>query len=139
MRYAAYSREPHRRVRNTRQRDAVARVIHQSDRPLTASEVLELGRHEIVGLGIATVYRTLANMAAEGTIETVQIPNDPPRYERRIDREHHYFCCRECGRAFWVFGSTPEIDRMTPRNFTVNGHAIYLYGRCVECRTSERS
>jgi Fur family transcriptional regulator, ferric uptake regulator len=122
------------RVRNTRPRAAVERVVQGSSRPLTATEILEQGRAEIAGLGIATVYRALGAMAAEGILDTIQLPNDAPRYQPHIDREHHFFICRSCQRVFWIFGSMPEVARMTPPDFVHEHHAVYLYGTCAECR-----
>jgi Fur family transcriptional regulator, ferric uptake regulator len=122
------------RQRNTRPRAAVERAIQRGTRPLTAGEILEHGRAEIPTLGIATVYRTLGTMAAEGTVETIQLPNDAPRYHRPLDREHHYFTCRVCQRVFWIFGSMPEVARMTPPGFLLEDHSVRLYGACAECR-----
>ncbi len=121
------------RLRNTRQRAVVEQVVLASNRPLTAQEVLTEGRTQLPGLGIATVYRTLATLEAEGAVSAVKLPNDPPRFEPRMSREHHYFRCQHCRRAFWVFGSTPEIERMKPAHFTVDDHSIFLYGYCVDC------
>ncbi|MCU0227602.1 MAG: transcriptional repressor [Bryobacterales bacterium] len=122
------------RMRNTRQRAVVEKVLQDCRRPLTAQEVLSVARQQLASLGIATVYRTLATLEAEGAVAQVQLPNDPPRFEPHMTREHHYFRCQHCRRAFWVFGSTPEIDRMKPAHCIVDAHSIFLYGCCVDCR-----
>ncbi|MCW5963755.1 MAG: transcriptional repressor [Bryobacterales bacterium] len=121
------------RVRNTRQRGVVERIVLESERPLTIQEVLALARLAIPKLGSATVYRRLATLMAEGSVTPVQLPNDALRFESRTDQEHHYFRCRVCQRAFRVFGTTPEVERMRPPDFIVDAHAIFLYGRCADC------
>lgn len=121
------------RIRNTRQRGVVERIVLESDRPLTAQEVLALARMSIPGLGSATVYRTLAMMLMEGSVTQVQLPSDPPRFELATHRESHYFQCRVCHRAFRVFGATPEVEQMRPPGSIVDAKAIFLYGRCADC------
>lgn len=136
MRAPRQQRTPPARLRNTRQRAAVESVVLAASRPLTAHEVLAEARDRSAGLGIATVYRALAALEAEGAVVAVQLPNEPPRFEPRMLREHHYFRCHHCRRAFWVFGSTPEIERMKPAQCTLERSLVFLYGYCVDCRPS---
>ena len=67
--------------RQTRQREAVARVFARAGRPLTPAEVLGAARKTVRGLGLATVYRTVKLMAGEGALKVVKLPGEPVRYE----------------------------------------------------------
>ena len=53
--------------RATRQRDAIKSVIQAAKRPLSPREVLEGARAAVRALGMATVYRNLKLLVAEGS------------------------------------------------------------------------
>ncbi len=57
--------------RTTRQRDAIKAVIEAAKRPLSPREVLDAARHEVRALGIATVYRNLKLLVAEGAVQVI--------------------------------------------------------------------
>jgi Fur family ferric uptake transcriptional regulator len=122
-------------IRNTKQRDAIRRVIEESERPISAAEVLSLAARHVPALGIATVYRTLSAFLAEGLVVSVPIPGEQPRYESRqaASRHHHHFHCGGCGRVFDVPGCVQGLDRLTPPGFTVSGHDLLLHGQCSAC------
>jgi hypothetical protein len=60
-------------IRNTRQRQAIQEAFMASSRPLGPLEVLEAGRRRLRGLGIATVYRTVKSLVAEGWLVEVEL------------------------------------------------------------------
>jgi Fur family transcriptional regulator, ferric uptake regulator len=122
-------------IRNTKQRDAIRRVIKEAGRPLSAAEVLTAAGVYAPGLGMATVYRTLGALLDEGFAVAVPIPGGPPRYESRdaAARHHHHFHCDGCGRVFDVPGCPRGLDELAPPGFKVNGHDLLLLGQCSAC------
>lgn len=75
-------------VRLTRQRAALLRVIAASDDHPDAAELH--ARAEAVGAGVslATVYRTLTTLQAQGVIEKLEFQGEPARWEA-ADQKHH--------------------------------------------------
>jgi Fur family ferric uptake transcriptional regulator len=122
-------------IRNTKQRDAIRRVIDEAGRPLSAAEVLSLAGLHVPGLGIATVYRTLSVFLEEGSVVAVPIPGEAPRYESRhaASRHHHHFHCGGCGRVFDVPGCPQGLDQLAPPGFLISGHDLLLHGQCSAC------
>lgn len=125
--------------RSTRQRAAIRAAIDAAGRPLSPQEVLDASRAEVEGLGIATVYRNLKLLVADGSIELVHLPNDGPRYEAAAHAHHHHFQCDVCGRVFDVHECPGDLARLAPPGFTVERHEITLYGQCSECRPSAKA
>jgi Fur family ferric uptake transcriptional regulator len=121
--------------RSTAQRVAIRTVLQASRRPLTAGEILEQASASTPGLGIATVYRTVASMVESGWLQAVQLPGEPTRYEPADQAHHHYFHCTGCGKAFSVDGCPGELSELTPSGFEVERHEIVLYGSCRVCRS----
>ncbi len=120
--------------RNTRQRQAIRRIFEEADRPLSPQEVLPAAQSYVPGLGIATVYRNLKVLVADGWLESVALPGESPRYEVAGKRHHHHFRCRTCDRVFEIDGcSTNLVVQLTPRGFRLEGHDVVLYGLCMAC------
>ena len=119
--------------RSTRQRDAIRSVVEAATRPLSPSEVLEAARLKVRALGIATVYRNLKLLVAEGTVRSVSLPGEAARYEMSEMAHHHHFQCTICTRVYDVPGCPGNLRRLAPRGFRVDHHDLTLYGRCPDC------
>jgi len=124
--------------RATRQRAAIGMVIQAARRPLTPQEVLQGARAAVRALGLATVYRNLKRLAADGTIRVITLPGESPRYEMGVSAHHHHFQCTSCRRVYDIPGCPGNLRRMAPRGFRVEHHDLTLYGRCPDCGRRER-
>lgn len=119
--------------RHTRQRAAIEDVFETTHRPLGPNEVLELARESVKHLGIATVYRALNDLVAEGILKPVELPGQPPRYEKADLKHHHHFHCQQCDKVFDLEGCLLKSDLHVPPGFEVRGHEITLRGLCPDC------
>lgn len=119
--------------RSTRQRTAMRAAIDAAARPLSPQEILELAQSEVPALGMATVYRNLKSMLDAGEIEAVMLPGDAARYEATHSAHHHHFHCNACKRVFDVHECPGNLNRLAPKGFVVQTHALTLYGQCGDC------
>jgi Fur family ferric uptake transcriptional regulator len=119
--------------RKTKQRDAVHEALDHAERPLSVAELLEAASRQIDGLGVATVYRTVGALLAEGGIEAVEIPGEPVRYERSDKGHHHHFQCEKCDRVFDIGGCLDNLRTLVPPEFRLSSHAVTLFGVCAGC------
>lgn len=119
--------------RKTRQRTAIRRAFEDADRPLAPTEVLESAQRAVPGMGIATVYRAVRDLLEEGWLSTVELPGEPPRYERAHLEHHHHFQCRACHKVFEVHGCPANLGGLAPSGFEVESHEVVLYGKCNHC------
>ncbi|MBL8960243.1 MAG: transcriptional repressor [Gemmatimonadetes bacterium] len=119
--------------RNTRQKSAVREALVVAGRPLTPFEILEGAQALVPGIGIATVYRVLKSMTADGSVVPVELPGSATRYETAHRGHHHHFHCRGCERVYEVAGCPPDLARFAPPGFVLDGHEVVLYGRCSTC------
>jgi len=121
--------------RATRQRDAIKAALQKAKRPLSPHEVLEGARMIVRALGMATVYRNLKLLVAEGAVQVITLPGEAGRYEVReaAHRHHHHFQCTTCRRVYDVPGCPGDLRRLAPSGFTVEHHDVTLYGRCSAC------
>jgi len=120
--------------RSTRQKRAVREVFERSERPLATDEVMSEAEGLIGSIGIATVYRAIRSLIADGFVTAVELPGYAPLYERAGKGHHHHFICTSCERAFELEGCESQIRGKVPRGFRVTGHDVTLYGACASCR-----
>lgn len=125
-------------IRSTRQKRAIESVLAEQKNPLTAPEIQKLALKEAPSIGLATVYRSLRSLAADGRVVSVEIPGQPPRYERANKGHHHHFLCRSCDGVFELDKCLEGIKTMAPRRFRVDDHEIILYGACESCLSKQK-
>ncbi len=121
--------------RSTRQRTAIRAAITAAGRPLTPHEILAEVRTSVAEIGIATIYRNLKSLLAEGEIEAVNLPGENPRYEttHAASHHHHHFHCVSCDRVYDVDGCPGPMDKLAPKGFVIDRHELTLYGVCADC------
>ncbi len=124
--------------RRTRQRDAVLAALEQADRPLSPREILSEAGQALPALGIATVYRHLAGLLADGALREVALPGEPSRYELAGKAHHHHFRCRRCAAVYELAACPGDFERLAPAGFLVEEHEFYLMGLCAGCQGGAR-
>ena len=121
-------------TRRTEQKRAIQQAFGQTKRPLRPDEVLGVAQRVVPSLGIATVYRNLKRMCAEGVLRVVQLPGElTTMYELADLHHHHHFHCGRCERVFDVDVCPGDFAAMAPQGFVVQKHELVLYGSCAEC------
>lgn len=123
--------------RATRQRGAIKAAIEAGGRPMSPGEVLDRAQVNVNSLGLATVYRNLKLLIAEGSVRVIKLPGDNPRYEMARTPHHHHFQCTTCRRVYDIPGCPGNLRRLAPRGFRVEHHDVTLYGRCSDCGERE--
>lgn len=115
-------------------RDAIARA----QRPLLPQEILEAAQVQVPRLGIATVYRNLKSLVADGELNAVNLPGENPRFELTGHAHHHHFQCTRCQRVYDVHACPGDLAQLAPPGFTIEDHDLTLYGRCRACAPGSR-
>ena len=122
----------------TSQRQSILDLINTTQRHWDADEVTRALADAGQPVGIATVYRGLAALEAEGLINSIQLA-DKKRYECSSKEHHDHMVCSECGKIQEF--SHPTIEALqeavaSDRGFEISGHQLVLFGRCSDCSRS---
>ena len=126
--------------RYTAQRAAVYRFLYATDAHPTAEDVFRRVRHELPGISLATVYKTLETLVACGLAQKLSYGDSSARYDGRTD-PHSHARCLGCGRIADVPGPTPVAEPLGLQphagHFRVTGYRLELIGFCPECDPGE--
>jgi Fur family ferric uptake transcriptional regulator len=123
--------------RSTRQRQAVLDALAEVEDFRSAQQVHELLSSRGSGIGLATVYRTLALYADHGLVDVLRSEDGEAIYRRCSDTHHHHLVCRSCGATVEVEG--PAVERWTSaiaaeHGFAELSHTLEIVGTCADCR-----
>jgi Fur family ferric uptake transcriptional regulator len=120
-------------------RGAVVEQLASLRCALGAREIDEGLRAAGQRVGLASVYRALAELEGLGLVRRVDVGDGTARYEpRRAEDEHHHhhLVCDHCGRVtpFTDAALESAIARLSDRiDFSVEEHEVLLHGACASC------
>ncbi|KAB7744902.1 transcriptional repressor [Nostocoides sp. F2B08] len=122
--------------RVTRQRAALATALDRTDEFLSAQELHARLSQGGTRVGLATVYRNLQAMAADGEIDVLRTDDGESVYRACSTGHHHHLVCRDCGRTVEIDG--PAVERWAAtvsaaHGFTDVTHTVEIFGRCADC------
>jgi Fe2+ or Zn2+ uptake regulation protein len=131
-----------RGLRLTRPRRIILEVVRATDAHPTAAFVFQRVRRRLPRVSLATVYRNLRMLAAEGLLAE-RADQAGLRFDANTG-PHDHFTCLACGRIYDVpVRAEPSMRRRriaACTGFEVLDHRTEYYGRCGACRRrSDRS
>ncbi|MDE0546388.1 Fur family transcriptional regulator [Microbacterium sp. C7(2022)] len=123
--------------RNTWQRERVREALADAPGFVSAQSLHATLRDENTGIGLATVYRALAGLAAQGDADSLQSPDGESLYRACTSSgHHHHLICRSCGTAVEIEATAVEQWARTTaesHGFTDAEHIVDIFGLCANC------
>ncbi|MGZ9161071.1 MAG: Fur family transcriptional regulator, partial [Candidatus Limnocylindrales bacterium] len=93
--------------RRTEPRRAVARLIAEQDGHFSAADLVVEAQRRRLGLGRATIFRTLDLLVDVKAVERLDLPTGEHAYVACDPNHHHHVVCSGCGRS-------RDIDDLRP-------------------------
>ena len=118
--------------RSTKQRAAIQDALKRLGRPLLPQELLAEAQKSVPNLSLATIYRNIKGLVADGLVEVVSLPGETDRYEVH-KHHHHHFHCNTCLQVTDIDACPGDLSRLMPPGYLLEQHQITLYGRCPSC------
>ena len=123
--------------RNTWQRERVREALSDAQGFVSAQTLHARLRDDNTGIGLATVYRALAGLAAGGDADSLQSPEGENLFRACETRgHHHHLICRSCGVAVEIEADAVEewAQRTAAQHgFTEAEHVVDIFGICADC------
>lgn len=129
--------------RNTWQRERVRTALSDARGFVSAQDLHASLRDDNTGIGLATVYRALATLAASGEADQLQSPEGEAIYRAcSSDGHHHHLICRSCGLTVEIQAS--DVEEWAHRTAAANGftqaeHIVDIFGVCAACSAAARA
>lgn len=122
--------------RNTWQREAVREALGEADGFVSAQSLHAALKGTGSTVGLATVYRALADLATEGEADSLQQDGESLYRACTPGSHHHHLICRSCGTTVEI--AADEVEEWAQRvasqhGFTRPQHIVDVFGYCQEC------
>jgi Fur family ferric uptake transcriptional regulator len=122
--------------RNTWQREAVREALGTTEGFVSAQTLHAHLREAGSSVGLATVYRALADLATDGDADALQQEGESLYRACTPGSHHHHLICRTCGRTVEISADPVEQwakDVAAANGFTQPEHVVDVFGFCAEC------
>jgi len=119
----------------------ILEILEQStQRHFSAEDIYKLLLNQGEDVGLATVYRVLAQFEIAGIVQRHNFDNNHAIYEIKSEDEHDHLICQKTYKII-EFSST-EIQEILQKiaqqnNFTVRGHSLNVYGYLNNSKESD--
>jgi Fe2+ or Zn2+ uptake regulation protein len=125
--------------RLTDARRSIAELIAGRRGHFTAADLVAEARERRLGVGRATIFRTLDVLTELRAVERLDLPNGEHAYVACEPAHHHHVVCSSCGRSRDVDDAgwravVRDIERKT--GYRIDDHRLELFGRCPSCRAA---
>ena len=119
-------------VRITRQRAALLRVLAAAEDHPDASQLHQRAMAAGAGVSLATVYRTLSALEAQGMIQKLEFEGEPARFEPADGHHHDHMIDVETGEVMEFVNE--RIERLQAEiaaemGYEIVRHRLELYVR----------
>lgn len=123
--------------RQTWQRSAVRAALDERNSFVSAQDLHAALRESGSSIGLATVYRALADLATEGEADSLRSTDGEALYRAcETQAHHHHLICRNCGRTVEI--EADDIEQWASKVAVAHGfvqprHVVDVFGVCAEC------
>lgn len=121
---------------NTIQCEAVLKVLCESGKHLSADEIYNLLIKDISQLSLATVYRNLKKLEAQGVIREITAANQQKKFESNLS-SHFHIHCPQCGKVTDLqYNSLADIDKILQlkiKELNCDAYHLEFFTKCPAC------
>jgi Fur family ferric uptake transcriptional regulator len=123
--------------RLTEARRTIADLIAARSGHFTAADLVADARIRRLGIGRATIFRTLDVLADLHAVERLDLPTGDHAYVACERAHHHHVVCSNCGASRDIDDAgwravVRDIERRT--GYRIDDHRLELFGFCAACQ-----
>lgn len=128
-----------RGYRITPQREMIVQALGNSGDHVTAEEIYDAVKGRSSAVNVATIYRTLDTLVAEGLINRTNLHTGQIIYTTQLHGPHLHLLCRQCGGTISI-----DYDLVAPLvanlrhkyTFEADLHHLTISGICAHCQSN---
>lgn len=106
-----------------------------SQRHMTAEDVFRVLLEDRADVGLATVYRVLAQFEQAAILSRSNFESGKAVYELNEGQHHDHLVCLDCGKVEEFYDAEIEKRQQAVakgKGFTIADHALSLYAHCIK-------
>ena len=112
-------------------------IVARQGSTFTAADLVADVRARRLGIGRATVFRSIELLESVGVVERLELQNGDHAYVACVPTHHHHVICARCARTVEIgdlgLGALArDVARRT--GYRVDEHRLELFGLCPACQ-----
>jgi Fur family transcriptional regulator, ferric uptake regulator len=127
-------------LKKTLPRKKILAILEKSaNQHLSAEDIYQILRDQHEDIGLATIYRVLAQFEISGLVKRRNFEGGSAVFELDQGEHHDHFVCLACGQVVEFSDALIEKQQLIIANkfgFKTEDHKLIIYGTCRKCQKS---
>ena len=126
-------------MKYSKQRELVLKTLQENMCHPTAEHIYALLKKELPSISLATVYRNLNQLAANGMVKKIEGLDGSIHFDHNLSK-HYHFVCTKCNKVYDVpYDVAPDLGKnvSAKTGLIIENYDITFKGICPECHKKE--
>ena len=120
--------------KKTDKREQILSIFSETEKYITAKDILNVMKKEYPGMSYDTIYRNLSTFVDLGILEETELTGEKHfRMQCEADHHHHHFICMSCGNIKEIAYCPMEVLQNSIPGYEIENHKFEIYGNCPSC------